>query len=192
MRELLASEGKKGQLLLSSLKLFSELGYDRVSVREIAKAAGVSEAALYKHFPSKEEMALYIFRKIISEYTFQASRIAKGEGTSIERLCEIQRLTYSLYQKDVESIRFALLSQYQFWDRLEDDEKPHFWLRSLLEEGMANGEIAKKPVYLWISLYSGLVFEPLIQYPFFWDELPEWGIFTNEVAQSIQHLLSNK
>lgn len=188
MRELLMSEGKKGQLLLASLKLFSEQSYDRVSVRDIAKAAGVSEAALYKHFPSKEEMALYIFSKIIGEYTLQVSRIAEGEGSAVERLCDVQRLTYSLYQQDIESIRFALLSQYQFWDRLEDAQKPHFWLRSLLEEGMANGEIAKKPVYLWISLYSGLLFEPLIQYPFFWDELPEWKIFTEEVAQSIQQL----
>ena len=190
MKELFTEEGKKGQLLLASLKLFAEVGYDRVSVRDIAKEAGVSEAALYKHFPSKEEMALYIFKKIITEYTRQVSLISEKELDPIQKLCQIQKYTYEIYRRDSESIRFALLSQYQFWDRVEDSIKPHFLIRRLLEEGMEKGNIPKKPVYLWISLYSGLMLEPLVQYPFFYDEMPGWEEFTIEVARSIEKLLT--
>jgi len=191
MKELFETEGKKGQLLLASLALFSSEGFDRVSVRDIAKRAGVSEAALYKHFSGKEEMALYIFRKIINEYTFQVSRIAREPVSAVERLCRIQKYTYSLYRDDPESVGFVLLSQYQFWDRLDDAEKPHFWLRMLLEEGIVRREIAPKPVYLWISLYSGLIFEPLIQYRYFFDEMPSWEIFSEEVSESIRSLFGS-
>ena len=190
MRELLVGEGKRGDLLLASLELFSTRGYDRVSVRDIAKQAGVSEAALYKHFAGKEELALYIFRIIIGEYTRQVRVVVQQGGSAIERLIHVQKLTYNLYQADEMSIRFALLSQYQFWDLVDDEIKPHFLLRQLLAEGMTNREIPKRPVYLWISLYSGLMLEPLIQYPFFGDEFPDWEEFSSQVGKSIGRILS--
>lgn len=182
-------DGKKNQLLRSSLELFGRVGYDRISVRDIAKDAGVSEAALYKHFSGKEEMAFFIFQQIILLYTQRVQMIVESDGSAIERLVNIQRYTYELYQEDRDGVSFALLSQYKFWDRLEDSLKPHFWMRSLLEEGISLGEIEKKPVYLWISLYSGLLLEPLIQYSFFADEFPEWGIFSDEISRSIEKLL---
>lgn len=45
------------QLLLDTARrLFSERGYEHVSVAEIARAAEVSEATVYNYFPSKEEL----------------------------------------------------------------------------------------------------------------------------------------
>lgn len=189
MREILRSEGKKGDLILASLELFSQRGYDGVSVRDIAKQAGVSEAALYKHFSGKEDLALYIFRKIISAYTEQVRMIAQRKISTVDRLVAIQEYTYDLYQRDEMSVRFALLSQYAFWDTVEDEIKPHFLLKSLFLEGMEKKEIAIQPVYLWISLYSGLLLEPLVQYPFFEDELPRWENFVKEVSNSIRRLI---
>ena len=46
----------KDKILSCSLTLFSEKGFDGVSVREIAKSVGVRESALYKHFKNKDEM----------------------------------------------------------------------------------------------------------------------------------------
>lgn len=39
-----------------ALKLFTEKGYDKASLREIAEQLGVTKAALYYHFTSKEEI----------------------------------------------------------------------------------------------------------------------------------------
>lgn len=41
------------QLLISGLSLFWELGFHGTSTRAIARGAGVSDAALYVHYPSK-------------------------------------------------------------------------------------------------------------------------------------------
>ena len=38
-----------------ALELFAEQGYERTSLREIAERLGVTKAALYYHFKSKEE-----------------------------------------------------------------------------------------------------------------------------------------
>lgn len=39
-----------------ALELFTEQGYDKTSLREIAERLGVTKAALYYHFRSKEEL----------------------------------------------------------------------------------------------------------------------------------------
>jgi AcrR family transcriptional regulator len=41
-----------------ALELFAEQGYERTSLREIAEGLGVTKAALYYHFKSKEDIVL--------------------------------------------------------------------------------------------------------------------------------------
>jgi AcrR family transcriptional regulator len=51
------------QILDSSLRLFSEKGFARTSVRDIAQAAGITDAAIYYHFASKRDL----FEALIDE-----------------------------------------------------------------------------------------------------------------------------
>jgi TetR/AcrR family transcriptional regulator len=50
--------GAAGPILAAASALFAERGFERVSMREIASAAGVSKANLYHHYGSKQ--ALYV------------------------------------------------------------------------------------------------------------------------------------
>lgn len=53
----------KELILEESLKQFSKKGFDGTSMSDIAKPLGISKAALYKHFESKQQ----IFDEIITE-----------------------------------------------------------------------------------------------------------------------------
>ena len=44
-----------------ALRLFAAKGVDGASIKDISAAVGVVDAALYRHFASKEEMAQAIF-----------------------------------------------------------------------------------------------------------------------------------
>lgn len=46
----------RGRIQAVALELFTEQGYDATSLREIAERLGVTKAALYYHFKSKEEI----------------------------------------------------------------------------------------------------------------------------------------
>lgn len=182
--------GKKGDLLRSALELFAARGYDAVSVRDIAKAAGVSEAALYKHFKGKEDMALYAFRGIITQYTQLLRAVHNSPVAPVDKLCRIVDITYELYGQYPAEIRFALLSQYNYWDVLENELKPHFVLKAIFEEGMARGEIPLQEVYFWITVYTGLVLQPLAQYPYFADVLPDLPELQERVAGMVRKLIT--
>lgn len=47
---------RRTQLLEVAIELFSKHGFDGTTTREIAAAAGVSEAIIFRHFASKEEL----------------------------------------------------------------------------------------------------------------------------------------
>ena len=46
----------KARILESALELFAEKGYSGTSMRDIAKRLGITKAALYKHYASKQEI----------------------------------------------------------------------------------------------------------------------------------------
>jgi AcrR family transcriptional regulator len=60
----------KRRILEVAIDLFSQNGYSAVSVREITKAVGIKESALYNHFKTKEQIleTIYqIFKNAVEE-----------------------------------------------------------------------------------------------------------------------------
>jgi AcrR family transcriptional regulator len=51
------------QILDASLRLFSERGFARTTVRDIARIAGITDAAIYYHFASKREVLEALFEE---------------------------------------------------------------------------------------------------------------------------------
>jgi AcrR family transcriptional regulator len=56
----MSAEDRKLAIVKAALPLFARNGFAETTTKEIAKAAGVSEPLLYKHFPSKEALYLEI------------------------------------------------------------------------------------------------------------------------------------
>lgn len=54
--------GRRGEILDAALQVFAEKGYSGGSMRDIAGRVGVSEPALYRHFPGKEALFLALVR----------------------------------------------------------------------------------------------------------------------------------
>src|SRR5580658_2585339 len=50
----LSSEERRLAIIKAVRKVFADKGFDGTTTRDLAAAAGVSEALLFKHFPNKE------------------------------------------------------------------------------------------------------------------------------------------
>lgn len=54
-------KGTKEKIFDAAVDLFAEKGYDGVSIRDIGRAVGITEGAVYKHYASKEAILESIF-----------------------------------------------------------------------------------------------------------------------------------
>ena len=100
----------KEKIMQTAAHLFSERGYDKVTMREIAKAVGINSATIYHHFPSKIE----ILRSLYAFYASQRHREHPDLGELL-RLAEthpphevLRRSTFH-FQEDVREMLDAIL-----------------------------------------------------------------------------------
>ena len=68
-------ENTKQKILDKALELFSNQGYDSVSVGEIAKAVGIKAPSLYNHFPSKQAIFEAIVESTAAQYEADTDKI---------------------------------------------------------------------------------------------------------------------
>jgi AcrR family transcriptional regulator len=84
---------RQEQLLDLALDLAREVGLGGLTVRRLAERAGFTEAALYRHFPSKGALLLALMGRIEDRFLPAAREIAADEERPpAERLAEVVRL----------------------------------------------------------------------------------------------------
>lgn len=104
-------ETTKERIIYESLRLFSEKGYDGVSMREIAAAVEIKAASLYAHFKGKEDIYNAIVDVMKERYNRQATRLhidgSHPEADvdvymdiSVERLCAIGEQLFLFFLHD--------------------------------------------------------------------------------------------
>jgi AcrR family transcriptional regulator len=71
------------RILDTALELFTEQGYDRTSLREIAEKLGVTKAALYYYFESKDDILLALHMRI-HEFGKDALIAIDGKPVTLE------------------------------------------------------------------------------------------------------------
>ena len=74
----MAYSGTKQSIFDVCVRLFSEKGYDAVSMNEIGAAVGVTDSAIYNHFESKEAILnaiLSTFRRKLSGYILKKGQV---------------------------------------------------------------------------------------------------------------------
>ena len=66
-RTRLSASERKALILASARRIFSRHGYEAARTQEIARESGVSEALMYRHFPSKQALYRAVLRQTIRE-----------------------------------------------------------------------------------------------------------------------------
>lgn len=76
------------RLLQAAQDLIEDGGYGATSVAAIAERAGVASGTLYRHFDSKQELFVEVFRSVCAreERAMRAAGAEMGDGTAVQRL----------------------------------------------------------------------------------------------------------
>lgn len=79
----MTAAARRAAILRAVKELFAEKGFHATTTRDMARAAGVSEALLYKHFPSKKSMYVAIREEFKQGSTYtEYSRIVQLEPST--------------------------------------------------------------------------------------------------------------
>lgn len=111
-------EDTRQRILAAALALFSEKGYDTVSVGEIAGAVGIKAPSLYNHFPSKQAIFDALVASTAARYEADTGKIdihVQNAPQDIPAFSQIspdalfekvrQIFEYSLHDKTIASFR---------------------------------------------------------------------------------------
>ena len=142
----MSAEERRQAIVEAVRDVFAEKGFDGTTTRELAQAAGVSEALLYKHFPSKESL-------------FAAMLDACAKGPTFAEFNRILALKPSASTLVV-MVHFTI-SHYVL-NRPEDPYKKAMnclLARSLLEDGRFVRLTHKKFASAWIAKFEACLKE---------------------------------
>jgi AcrR family transcriptional regulator len=82
-----AAGGTRERLLDAARELIEQDGYSGASVLQVAERAGVAAGTLYRHFESKEELFVEVFRAVCSRE--ERAMLAAGAALQAEGHCTV-------------------------------------------------------------------------------------------------------
>lgn len=119
----------KNAIFDSAVKLFGEKGLSETGIRAIAKEAGVSDAAMYRHWNGKKALARDIFVQGMAALRERLVREVPSAGDPGDAVRAIVGAFFETYDAGPEVARYVLLNQHVVW-RTIDREAPNpvsFW-----------------------------------------------------------------
>lgn len=128
-------------------KLIAQRGFAKVTVVEIARAAGLARATVYLHFRGKAEIGLACHDRVHRRLLEILRALMSGELTAAERLRRmlVRRVLYALDEAQKVSVKFedmyaAIRPRYMIQRERYLDNEAGLFLR-VLREGQRSGEL---------------------------------------------------
>jgi len=159
------NEPTRARLVRASREVLERGGYAGASVLAIARRAGVSAGALYRHFPSKAELIVEVLRTASEGELAEMNAAASEADTFMGRL-EAVVATYA--RRALRNRRLAWALVYEPVDPLVDAERLAYrrsYCRSmaaLLRQGIAAGELPNENPDLMAAALVGVISETLV------------------------------
>jgi AcrR family transcriptional regulator len=110
-RKRLNSADRRAQIIDVSLSLFASKGFNGTKTREIAEKAGVSEALLYRHFATKEELYRTVLGELLDVHSASIDcKKAMDERDDYSVFSTFAWHVIDFYRKDPRTIRLVFFS----------------------------------------------------------------------------------
>ncbi|HYO64215.1 MAG TPA: helix-turn-helix domain-containing protein [Pyrinomonadaceae bacterium] len=170
----MAAEDRRRQVVDVAMRLFSERGFRGTTTKEIAQAAGVSEAIIFRHFATKEELYTAIIdhkacsggmadlRQPVVE-TIKCAVADEMKGKDDRAVFEHIALSMMRHhERDTEFLRLLFYSALEghqlsqmFWDR--NVSALYEFLGSYIRERQRDGAFREIDPLLVVRAFTGMI-----------------------------------
>ena len=143
-------------------RLLAEKGFEAMTVDEVASEVGIAKASLYKHFPSKEDLAAAAMVRVMDRArAFLDSLDGRPDQTPLDQLRAVARWTMEVQlagempslPSENSSLRASLTTNKAYVDGLMDvSERLGQWITEAQADGSLNTQLP--PIAVLYTLYA--------------------------------------
>jgi AcrR family transcriptional regulator len=145
-------ERRKNRVYQVATKTLYQNGYDRTSIRDIAKATDMTTAGLYYYFKSKEDLLFQILNSHMDDMINGIEKIPVDDVSSIDLIKAYIQYQVGTYCNDKYRTKLILNDDDcltgDWYNQIKDKQRQYlgYWRnaldRYLKDEGLDNGNIA--------------------------------------------------
>jgi len=126
-------------------RYFREIGYQKTTVADIAKALRMSPANVYRFFDSKKAINEAVAERLMGEVEAELRLIAQGEGSAIERLRRLivthHQMNVARYTANVRMHEMVEAALTESWNVIQGHiERVNAIFQHVVRDGVASGE----------------------------------------------------
>ena len=160
----MSAADRRQQILQHAFGLIREQGFKSVSVRDIARAAQVNEALIYRHFATKEDLLLAVVRETVNRQPVTTRYLPQDQEAFKNQLLEFVAFFMANAQKDPSILKimlYAVMENYPLPDEFNYQKEGSFfnWLYRSIEKGKAEWNFNPNvdPLFSISSFMGGLI-----------------------------------
>jgi len=144
-----------------SIKLFAARGIAETSVRDITRAVGISEGALYRHFESKDDLVWQAFERNYTAFATELDRLAAQPTSTKEKIAAMIRGFCRAHDENPTLFNFLVFVQHGQLAKLPPDAPtPVRVVRRVLERAIERHELPPQDPDLAAAFVLGAVLQP--------------------------------
>ena len=166
--------------MASAKREFLEKGFEGASIRAIARNAGVTSAALYRHFPNKEEIFAALVEPVLDELEAWMSQHLSdayagvrshelewvGSRSNADMVREVafpNRESFKLLLCRAQGTRYQNFVHDLVERQQKELSRGLVWLR---DNGYEASEVSDETLHIMLSAFHTALFEPIVHdYP---------------------------
>lgn len=187
----MAAEDRRQQILDVALQLFSQKGFRGTTTKEIALAAGVNEAIIFRHFATKRELYTAIMDCKAKSPAIQAMRNVFDEAMKSgddRRVFEsLAQTLLEFHEQDDMAMRILLYSALEGHELAEmiyrnHISKTHHQLAEYVKKRIADGAFRRIDPMTAVRCFMGMIINHVMFKKFFCHYDSEPANLTNRQA----------
>lgn len=151
---------KREQILTAALGIFSEKGFHKAKIEDIAVAAGIGKGTVYEYFRSKEELFRELVIEGMTSFDKSLRESLEQEKTSRGKLMAFVRQNLNIGRHYRPLAKIALLEttvlddSFRFWLIKMHTQRMEI-IETIITEGIKNGELRSLNAQTFSRLFYG-------------------------------------
>jgi TetR/AcrR family transcriptional regulator of autoinduction and epiphytic fitness len=142
-------QAREEAIVQTASRLLAEKGFESMTVDEVAASVGIAKASLYKHFPSKEDLAAAAMVRVMQR-TLDFLASVPAEGQPIAKLRAVVRWSMEVQlagempslPHQNSTLRAALMNNRGYLDRLVTiSDRLGGWIQAAQADGTLNPKL---------------------------------------------------